>query len=79
MAGKHLLRRPHGYTFRLVIPSDPRQAFGKTEVKYSLPTVSLQEAKTQAKIISTKVKVMFDGIRQAQQDGRTIKVDEAAR
>ena len=78
MAGKHLIRRPHGYTFRLVIPSDLRASFRKTEVKYALPTVSLQEAKVQAKIISTKIKAMFDSIRQAQNDGRTIKVDEAA-
>lgn len=51
----HLLRHPSGvYHFRLVVPKDLREAFGKSIIKVSLRTKDPMEARTYAYVLGAR-------------------------
>jgi hypothetical protein len=61
--GNHIVQQSCGYVFRMVIPEDLRDAFGKRELRYSLQERSLLHAKRKAHRISTQVKGVFAKLR----------------
>ena len=48
----YLIRNPHGYCFRMIVPKDLRRLVGKTEMRYSLKTGYLGEAKSKARLLA---------------------------
>lgn len=59
----HLVRRGAVYYFRARVPSDLVEAVGKKEVKRSLLTSDLKEAKLRAKEVAVEVARDFEAIR----------------
>ncbi len=59
----YLIRNPYSYCVRVVVPADLRKKIGKTELRYSLRTVSLGEAKKRAHSISAFIFELFLKIR----------------
>ena len=49
----YLFRKGNIYYFRIAIPIDVRQVFGRTEINYSLQTDDLYQARVKASILST--------------------------
>jgi hypothetical protein len=62
---EHLIQRPSGYYFRLIIPPDLRATFSdNNEIKRSLKTGSLCLAKERASLLSGRLKKLFRRLRQ---------------
>jgi len=59
----HLLLRPSGYYFRLVVPGDLRHVFRKRELKYSLKTSLKQLASSRAMVLAGLVKGLIISLR----------------
>jgi len=59
----HLLLRPSGYYFRLVVPIDLRHVFRKRELKYSLKTSLKQLASSRAMVLTGLVKGLIISLR----------------
>lgn len=55
LSPSYLVRQAHSYCFRLIIPRPLRLAFGLTELRYTLHTGSLSEAKFRARTIAAYV------------------------
>lgn len=58
-----LLPTPHGYYFRIVVPSDLRQALGKREIKKSLGTYDPKSASLIAIQYANKYRLLFQTLR----------------
>lgn len=58
-----LLPTPHGYYFRIVVPSDLRQTIGKREIKKSLRTYDPKSAKLQASQYANRYHFLFRVLR----------------
>ena len=60
----YLLHTPYSYYFRIKIPNDLRLHFhGKTEIKRSLETGYLSEAKYKARVIAGQIQRTFRYLR----------------
>jgi integrase len=59
----HLLLRPSGYYFRIVVPGDLRHLFRKRELKYSLKTSLKQLASSRAMVFAGLVKGLIINLR----------------
>jgi len=60
----YLVRTPFAYCFRMVVPKDIQPLVGKTELRYSLRTGSLQAAKQKARLLAGHVQLYFQRVRQ---------------
>ena len=54
---------PYGYYFRLRIPLDLKDIFGKTELRYSLRTNVMSDAKSKARLLAGRVQSLFKKVR----------------
>lgn len=59
----YLIKNDYSFCFRLVIPDDLRQIIGLRELRYSLHTCVLREAKYRSARISVKIQDLFTGLR----------------
>jgi integrase len=55
----YLVRNSYSYCFRLVIPEDLKPYFGKKELRYSLKTGYIDEAKIKARFLAGNVQSIF--------------------
>ena len=51
----YLIRNPYSYCFRMAVPKDLQILVGKTELRYSLKTGSLGDAKYKARLLAGQV------------------------
>jgi Domain of unknown function (DUF6538) len=59
----YLVRNPHGYCFRLIVPKDLQDVVGKRELRYSLKTGCLSEGKSRARLLAGLIQQLFVKIR----------------
>jgi len=59
----YLYHCPYGYYFRLRVPLDLKGYVGKTELRYSLRTNTLSEAKSKARLLAGKTQHLFSTLR----------------
>jgi len=59
----YLVRNPHSYCFRLKVPPDLQRYVGKKELRYSLKTGYLSEAKFKARIMAGGAQLLFRKVR----------------
>jgi len=62
----YLYHCPYGYYFRLRVPLDLKGYVGKTELRYSLRTNTLSEAKSKARLLAGKTQHLFRTLRNKQ-------------
>lgn len=55
----YLVRNPHSYCFRLIVPKDLQSTMGKKELRYSLKTGYLDIAKQRARLLAGQVRLIF--------------------
>lgn len=55
----YLSQTPYSYCFRIRIPNDLQTLFGKKELRYSLKTGYLSEAKFKARLMAGQVQKLF--------------------
>ena len=56
----YLIQAPYGYHFRFKIPKDPKPHLdNKQELRYSLKTGSICEAKERARLLAGKIQKLF--------------------
>lgn len=70
-----LIRNPYSYCFRMNVPRDLQDALKRKELRYSLQTGHLGEAKYQARRIAGFVQWLFRDLREGKAKGRTIAGD----
>ncbi len=73
-APSYLVRQSFGYCVRLIVPHDLRDIVRKRELRYSLRTGFLSEAKIRARRMVTHVQLLFDDVRKG---GRMKELTEA--
>ena len=59
----YLIRNSYSYCFRLNVPKDPQKVVGKKELRYSLKTGYLTDAKYKARILAGQVQRLFQHLR----------------
>lgn len=59
----YLVRNPYSYCFRMLVPKDLQPYIGKKELRYSLKTGYLSEAKYKARIMAGQVQRVFKLLR----------------
>ena len=59
----YLIRNPHSYCFRMVVPKDLRKLVGKTELRYSLKTGYVSVARHKVGLIAGQVQTVFKILR----------------
>jgi hypothetical protein len=55
----YLVRTPYSYCFRMKVPLDLRDLVGKKELRYSLKTGSLSDAKSKARLVAGQIQWLF--------------------
>ncbi len=60
----YLIRNPYSYCFRMVVPKDLQVLVGKTELRYSLKTGYLGDAKYKARLLAGQVQRIFRRLRE---------------
>lgn len=59
----YLIRNPHSYCFRMVVPKDVQPLVGKRELRYSLRTGYPSVAKSKARLMAGRVQLLFNELR----------------
>jgi len=59
----YLIEHPSAFLFRIRVPQDLRPHIGKTEIRYSLKTGRLREAKPKARLLAGMVQRLFRQLR----------------
>jgi len=59
----YLIEHPSAFLFRIHIPQDLRPQIGKTEIRYSLKTGRLRDAKPKARLLAGMVQRLFRQLR----------------
>lgn len=59
----YLIEHPSAFLFRIRVPQDLRPYIGKTEIRYSLKTGRLREAKPKARLLAGMVQRLFRQLR----------------
>jgi integrase len=72
----YLIRNPHSYCFRLVVPPDLQRLVGKTELRYSLKTGYLGRAKNKARFLAGQVQFIFNSLRKGDSVLSTLSNDQ---
>ncbi|MBI9087425.1 MAG: hypothetical protein JEZ11_27795 [Desulfobacterales bacterium] len=70
----YLQLRNSGYTFRFSLPADVRKYFDRTEIKVSLGTRKFSEAKFRARVLSSRIHLIINRIREGNE--MTLLTDE---
>ena len=60
----YLIRNPYSYCFRMVVPKNLQKLVGKTELRYSLKTGFLGDAKYKARLLAGQVQRIFKHLRE---------------
>ena len=55
----YLLRLPSSYYFRFHVPVELQNTIGKKELRYSLRTGAISEAKPRARLLAGKIQSLF--------------------
>lgn len=55
----YLVKNPYSYCFRIKVPEDLQPTLSKKELRYSLKTGNLPEAKTKARLLAGEVQLIF--------------------
>jgi hypothetical protein len=63
----YLVRNPYSFCFRMIVPKDLRKFVGKTELRYTLRTGNLKDAKHKAKLVAGQVQLIFRCLRKEHQ------------
>ena len=63
----YLVRNPYSFCFRMIVPKDLRKFVGKTELRYTLRTGNLRDAKHKAKLLAGQVQLIFRCLRKEHQ------------
>jgi integrase len=63
----YLVRNPYSFCFRMIVPKDLRKFVGKTELRYTLRTGNLKDAKHKAKLLAGQVQLIFRCLRKERQ------------
>jgi len=61
----YLIRNPHSYCFRMIVPKDLQSIVGKRELRYSLRTGYLSTAKSKARLMAGQVQLLFNELRRS--------------
>lgn len=61
----YLIRNPHSYCFRMIVPADLRSAVGVRELRYSLRTGVIAEAKYRARRMAGYAQTLFRWLRKS--------------
>jgi len=59
----YLVRNPHSYCFRMVVPKDLQKFVGKRELRYTLRTGYAGIARQKARFVAGKVHFIFRTLR----------------
>lgn len=59
----YLVRNPYTYCFRMNVPKDLQSYIGRKELRYSLKTGYLGDAKYKARVIAGQVQLIFKLLR----------------
>jgi hypothetical protein len=59
----YLVRNPYSFCFRMIVPKDLRKFVGKSELRYTLRTGNLRDAKHKAKLLAGQVQLIFKCLR----------------
>lgn len=70
MSKNYLLQTPHGWYFRIVVPSDLRNHFNKREIKIPLQTQNRSDSVLKAGFLVCKAKILFNSLR-----GKNMAID----
>jgi hypothetical protein len=63
----YLVRNPSSFCFRMIVPKDLQKFVGKTELRYTLRTGNLRDAKHKAKLLAGQVQLIFRCLRKEHQ------------
>ena len=63
----YLVRNPYSFCFRMIVPKDLRKFVGKTELRYTLRTGNLIDAKHKANFVAGQVQLIFRCLRKEHQ------------
>jgi hypothetical protein len=61
------VRKPYSFCFRMIVPKDLRKFVGKTELRYTLRTCNLRDAKHKANFVAGQVQLIFRCLRKEHQ------------
>jgi hypothetical protein len=64
----YLVRNPYSYCFRMTVPKDLQKVVGKKELRYSLKTGYLNDAKYKARILAGQVQRLFQHLRKGKNE-----------
>lgn len=64
-----MVRNPYSYCFRLSVPRDINRVIGRTELRLSLRTGSLREAKSRGRILAAVFGQLFTRVRRMREEG----------
>jgi len=65
----YLIKNPYSYCFRIIIPQDLRLWIGRKELRGSLKTCYLSEAKFKARLLASRLQLLFYRLRKDQRLG----------
>jgi integrase len=71
----YLIRNPYSYCFRMNVPRDLQDVLKRRELRYSLQTGHLGEAKYQARRMASFVQWLFRDLRDRKAKGKTVAGD----
>jgi len=60
----YLVRNSYSYCFRMIIPQDLKPYFGKKELRYTLKTGYIGEAKIKARFFAGQIQLIFRLLRE---------------
>ena len=63
----YLVRKPYSFCFRMIVPKDLRKFVGKTELRSTLRTGDLKDAKHKANFLAGQVQLIFRCLRKEHQ------------
>ena len=76
-AATYLVRTPYSYCFRYTVPSDLQGVVGRKELRYSLRTGYLGQAKTKSRFLAVKVHKLFQELRERIASDMPIELTES--
>jgi len=72
----YLVRNPYSFCFRMIVPKDLRKFVGKTELRYTLRTGNLRQAKHKANFLAGQVQLVFRCLRKDNRDLSKLSDDQ---
>lgn len=72
----YLIKNPYSYCFRIKIPKDLRSTIARKELRYSLKTGNLSDAKSKARFMAGQVQQLFKGFQKGGLKSMDINKDQ---